>query len=454
MKVEREARGRARDAVSRSVRNILRNTGWLLGGKGLSGVLSLLYLAIVTRSLGLEGFGKFSLALSAAQAVELLVSFQSWQIVVRYGLPHLHAGRSGELAALLRFSTWLDVGAALVSAAVVTAVMFVMQARFHWDRTFTTQAILFGIFFVLSTHWTPIGVLRMRDRFATAALADSVTPITRCIGAVTVWLIQPSVIGFLAVWGAAEFLTAVAYWFSALRTEGVSWRLQRRLRWREVREANPGIASYALTTNIASSLDVGGKQVSVLLVGFLLNPAAVGGFRLAQQLAQSMAKLSQAMGRAIFPELMRTRVESAETRHLDALLARTARMTGLGGALVFLMLLLIGRPALGLIAGEQFLWAYPVLLLLGTSAATDFAGVAFEPALVALGRPGLALMLRSVSTAVLLGGIALLTPHLATEGAGIAALASSILSVLMLWAALRRLLRQSGLPPAAAPEQR
>jgi O-antigen/teichoic acid export membrane protein len=423
-----------------SVGNILRNTGWLLGGKGVSAALSLIYLAIVTRSLGLEGFGQFSLALGTAQAVELLVSFQSWQIVVRYGIPHSHAGRLKELAMLLRFSIWLDVGAALVSSAVIALVMPLLGSYFGWSGEFTAQATLCGIVFVLATHWTPIGVLRMRDRFATAALADSVTPVTRCLGALAIWVIEPSVIGYLAVWSAAELLTAIAYWFCALRLDGLSWRLDRPLRWREVRQANPGIGGYAVATNLNSSLDVGGKQVVVLLVGFLLSPAAVGGFRLAQQLAQALAKLSQAMGRAIFPELMRSRPDDSRTQHFEALLKGTARLTAIGGALVCAVLLLLGRPALGLIAGEEFLWAYPVLLLLGTSAAIDFAAVGFEPALVALGRPGLALKLRFVSTSLLFAGVATLTPRFGTVGAGAAVLAASILSILLLWFSLRRLL--------------
>jgi hypothetical protein len=48
-------------------------------------VLSLGYLALATRALGLEGFGKFVLAVSFSQAITGLASFQTWQAVVRWG---------------------------------------------------------------------------------------------------------------------------------------------------------------------------------------------------------------------------------------------------------------------------------------------------------------------------------------------------------------------------------
>ena len=420
-----------------ALQNILRNTGWLLGGKGLSAVLSLIYLAIVARSLGVAGFGKFALVLGAAQAIELLASFQSWQIVIRYGIPHFTARRDTELNDLLRFCTLLDVAAALVRAVVLSAVYVGMGRYFGWTDKLVEGAIAFGILFVTSSHWTPIGILRMRDRFDVATFADAATPIVRCIGAVTMLAIKPGAIGFFGVWAVAEFLTAIAYWTAALRVQPIRWQLRRGLRLRAIKEANPGILRYALATNVNSSLDVGGKQVAVLIVGFLLSPAAVGGFRMAQQLAQGVAKFSQMLGRAIFPELMRSRTDDAGERAFATLLRRTFRLTAGGAAIVVTVVLLLGQQLIGLIGGKQFLSAYPLLQILGLAAAIEFAAVAFEPALVAMGRAGLALKFRLVSTTVLLGGIVVLIPLWDTKGAALAVLAASVTSTVLLWFALR-----------------
>ena len=424
-----------------SLRNILVNVGWLLGGKGASAVLSTVYLTIVTRSLGVEGFGQFSLALGAGQAVASFVAFQSWQIIVRYGMPHLHAGRHDALARLVRFTALLDVAAAISGAALIAGGMWLLAGRFGWSSDFAAQATAFGVVLVISTHWTPIGVLRLHDRFATAVAADTVTPLARFVGAVAVWLWHPSVIGFLAVWAIAELLTALAYWVTALRMPGIRWRLSEPLRWQVLKADNPRLANYAVATNLSSSLDLGGKQLAVLIVALIVTPAAAGGYRLAQQLAQSLAKISQMLGRAIFPELVRSRGDASDTGDFDGLLRRTVRMTAIGGGLVFLLLLTIGRPMLGLIAGPAFLPAYPVLLVLGTAAAIDFAAVGFEPAVVALGRPGKALRLRFVSSGVLIGLMLILPRWYGALGAGFAVLAGSIVSFALLWHAVRRRVR-------------
>jgi O-antigen/teichoic acid export membrane protein len=67
------------------IRRALQNTGWPMGARGINAVLSLAYLALATRALRLKDFGTFSLAVTFAQAITGLASFQTWQAVVRWG---------------------------------------------------------------------------------------------------------------------------------------------------------------------------------------------------------------------------------------------------------------------------------------------------------------------------------------------------------------------------------
>nr|WP_179220715.1 oligosaccharide flippase family protein [Sphingomonas laterariae] len=437
-----------------SLRAILLNTGWMLGGKGFGAVLSLVYLAIVTRSLGLDGFGQFALALGAGQAAATFVSFQSWQIIVRYGMPYMHDGRNDALARLVRFAITLDVAAVIVGVLLMMAGTLLLAGHFGWTREFAWQAIGTSAVIVLSTHWTPTGVLRLHDRFADATFAEAVTPSTRCIGAIIVWLTGPSVIAYLAVWAVAEALTAMAYWYAAHRVQPFRWP---RATMRQIVAENPGIVRYAMTTNLTSMLGLGSKEVAVLIIGLVITPAAAGSYRFAQQLAQGLAKLSQLLGRAIFPELVRSHT-TAGTEAFDALLRRTLRMTAIGGGIVFILLITIGKPAIGLIAGREFLAAYPILLALGTAAAVDFAAVGFEPALVAMGRAGLALRVRIISTVILVALLAVLPHYFGVIGAGIAVLCASIITFVLMWRTLigqrRRSETNAGPVESPAPQDR
>lgn len=426
---------------------IFRNLGWMVGGKTFSAILSVGYLAIATRTLGIDRFGKFALALGIGQAVAVLVACQSWQVVVRYGMPHLVGRRRDPLARLLNFTFRLDLASALVGAALVCAVMPLLGLRFGWSQSFVWQAAGMGVILVLSIRDTPIGILRLHDRYATAVAAEAVTPAVRLIGAVLAWQFHPTPLVFMATWALSETLTTAACWWSALRVTRGAWTLPRPLRWADVKAENPGIGEFTLSTSVNSSLDLGGKQVAVLIVGLLVTPAAAGGYRLVQQLSQAMAKTGQMVARAIYPELMRSRatVEAGETHgaRFDHLLAGIGRIARLGAVTVFVLLIVVGKPLLGLVAGHEYLSAYPVLLLLGTAAAINFAAVGFEPALVAMGRPGLVLRLNVAITALLVALMIVLTLRFDAVGAGMAMLVASSASFGLLWLNARRVIGAS-----------
>src|SRR5687768_14038234 len=101
------------------IRRALTNTGWLMGARGINAVLSLGYLALATRALGLEGFGNFVLVTAFAQALSGVVSFQTWQAVVRWGQ------RRETVADAIGFAIALDLlswAAGAVCAALLLAL--------------------------------------------------------------------------------------------------------------------------------------------------------------------------------------------------------------------------------------------------------------------------------------------------------------------------------------------
>jgi O-antigen/teichoic acid export membrane protein len=435
--LEQEAPAPAAPKRQGTLGRILENTGWLLSGKGVGAVLSLVYLGLATRSLGVEGFGQFALILGTAQMVAAFVGFQTWQIVVRYGMEHLHEGRRDKLSDVILLALSLDVAGALVGCLIVTAGMSSLGAYFGWTDELQRNALLFALVMLLSVHSTPVGVLRLHDKFGQGALADVVTPVGRLLGALVVVVLGPTVTGFLLVWACAEVATAGAYWWLASRTKSISLKRWSWRRMRQVSRDHQGLAGFAGITNINYTLAAVGRQFSTVIVGLFVGAAAAGQYRLVHQLGQALAKLGDLVARAIFAEL--TRVHVGEVRQNLVRLFRSAVLFSFAAAAVIVVLLLLaGKPVLGLVAGEAFLPAYPLLLLLGFAAALDLGGVSFEPALIATGRAGVALKLRIVVAATLLILLLILLPRLGTVGAGIATVSASILGLILFGAAAWR----------------
>lgn len=439
-------RGAARSGtLSRVVENAL----FLLAGKGVGAILSLVYLGVATRTLGVERFGQFALILSVAQAVTGLVSFQSWQLVVRYGMAPLAAGERDKVGRLIAFCAALDLGGAIVGAVVAAVGLLFLGSWFGWTEQVRLEALLFSIVMLLSMKSTQMGILRLHDRFGMGATADAVTPVMRLLGAGAVLAVGPSVTGFLYAWATAELATAAVYWWFALRTGGPIFRPAYLRAIGTVRREHPGIIGFAVITNVNSSLALIAKQFTTIVVGLFVGAAAAGSYRLAFQLSQALAKLSEAFSRAIFAELTRVHFGGIDGS-LKKLSGSVTKLALVGGVLVVGLLLVAGEPALRLIAGPEFVGAYPVLVLLGAAAALDLGSVGFEPTLLVSGRARLAVLLRLVTSAILVGLMIGLLPAWGVIGAGVAVLIASAVGFLLLWSAAHHALGSA--EPAAPAE--
>jgi O-antigen/teichoic acid export membrane protein len=425
---------------------VLENAGWLLAGKGFSAVLGLAYVGIATRSLGPEAFGQFVLVLGTAQLVSSFVAFQTWQAMVRFGMDHVRDTVSPALSRLTAFCIALDLGGAVVGCFLAGLAVLLLGPSFGWSPDFRLEVLLFCCVMLLSIRSAASGLLRVHDQFALGAAADSVQAVMRLVGALIVLLVDPAVRHFLLAWAAAEVTMALVYWILASRTEG--WDL-RSVSWRDVKAVpaeHPGLWQFVAITNAGVTLRSVSRQFTVLLVGLVVGVTAAGAYRLAHQLGQALARIGDLLSRAIFAELARVHSGGGGDK-LNSLFRSTTRFALGGSVVIVAILLLAGKPLLGLVAGPEFLGAYPLLLILGIAAAVEMVGVSFEPALMATGRAGTAFELRVVATLFLLTMMAILLPPMGARGAALATLAASIFAVLLFgWFTRRALMRENPRP--------
>lgn len=432
-----------------SIGRIMENTAWLLGGKGVGAVLSLLYLAIVTRTLGPEGFGHFALVTSTAQAIGILVSFESWQVIVKYGQAHIADRAVDRFGRLVRFCVTVDICAALVGCAVAAGVVLLLGNHLQWDADDRQRAIVYCAVILLTVRSAPMGILRLFDRFDTGALAETMVPVGRMIGATVAWLVAPGLTSFLIGWACAEILCATTYWILAMRTARARMGQWDARDIRRARNENPGIVSFLAATSLSISVAGLTRQLSVLIVGFFVGATDAGFYRLGYQLSTSLTKMSSLLARTIFAELARVQAR-ASTRELRKLFKRTRRLSLAVGLVIIAVLILLGKPVLLLMAGEPFLPAYPVLLILGVAASIDLIGVSYEPLLMAANRARTSVTIKLFNAALLLTLLFFLLPRMGTIGAAIAQFIVSVIGFALMGSAARRFsrsLRESAADP-------
>ena len=418
----------------------MRNFAFLVGGKSVSGVLGLVYLALAVRALGVEAYGQLALIYSFALIVSTIVKFQTWQPILHYGTPALQEGRVVDFHRLVRFTVGLDVASSVAGAVLAVGGIWLVGPWIGLPEEILPQASAFGASLLFMVTATPNGLLRLFDRFDLLLVEDNVEAAIRLAGSLLLFLIGGGLTDFLVVW-------AVSVVGSGTVCAVLAWRELRRRVARvsaaDVKASSltagfPGMWRFVWSTNINSSLKLLQGHLATLIVGGLLGVAEAGLFRVARQIAEALAKPVKLLTPVVYPELARFVAD----RRFDALRMlnrRTLRVSCIGAGASFLVLAVAGHWLLRLVGGDETVAAYATMLLLSAAALVRIAVFVLEPTLISLGHPALALGTQAVTMAVYVPLLIVSARFFGIEGAGgTAVLASLIMAALQHLAVSRR----------------
>jgi O-antigen/teichoic acid export membrane protein len=402
---------------------VLANTGVLLGGRTANAVISLGYMAAAARLLGVTEVGMLILINAFAQLISEVVKFNSWQAVLHFGAPALAAGRRERLQQVVRFTVFLDVISGLLGVAVAVAATYLVGGRLGWSAAETPAAALYCLSIAFLVPASPLGLLRLFDRFDLIAAQAPISSAVRLAGSGLALLLAPTLGLFLTVWALGS-AAAFAYLAGATVAELKRRDLLRGFRWRGPLTAGmPGAWRFAWATNFSSSLDTAFTQAITLVVGAVAGPSPAALWRIGRQVADSLAKPARLLVPALYPELARL-----HATHGERAMRRLALQVGLLGGGIGTVLLLIsataGRPLLVMVMGEGFAAAAGVMTWQVGAAVIGIWSIPLEPMLVSLGRPGDAVKVRLVVSAVLLAALVPVVETFGLTGAGAALVAA------------------------------
>lgn len=405
----------------------------MISARGFGALAGFFYLAAVTRLLGPAGFGQFIVIVSTVQIIAAFVKLQTWQTVVHFGAPAIARGdRAGFTRIVLG-----DLAVESLGAAAAFALLWLLAtpivAWLEWDPALRRELLIYGGIVLLAIRSTTTGVLRACDRFRDAAIGDAAIPMTRLVGALLLIPLGPDIMGFLIVWALSEVAsTVVQAW--------LVWRA-RLLARPGAKVVQPGYWMFLLTTNASYQITVLRERGAVMVVGLFVGDAAAGLFRLADQLASSVNRLAEIFSRPLFTEMSRLFGIGDRARSRD-LFSRSLRISAISGGLMMVALVVLGKPLIWAMSGEEYLSAYPLLLLLGASTIIGLASLGLEPLLQAAGRPGSSLFARLAGVALIGLGLWLWLEPYGVTGASWAMLVGAVGTLLVLLSISARLLRR------------
>lgn len=434
------------------LRRVVANAGLLLGGRTVNAVLGLAAMALAARALGAKQLGVLVLIQAFAQFLGDVVEFQSWQTLLQYGTRPLAEGKKPDFQRVLRLSIVLDLSSAALGIAIGMVGAVVFANLLGWTSAQAPAASLYMVSLAFMVSATPLGLLRLFDRFDVMARQAALIALIRLIGCAVAFAIDAGVEGFLLAWAigtAGSWLYLAGSAFRELRKRdlltGFSWR-------GPLAHGLPGVWRFAWNTNLAATLDVALTHLATLFIGALAGPSQAAFWRVGRQVADAIAKPAKLLTPALYPELARLR---AEGRHgaMWRLSRNVGALAGAVGAVLLALSALAGPALLALVMGQAFAPAGVVMTWQVGAAVIGVFALPLEPLLISLGKPGAAAGVRLAVGASFLTALPFLVERfgLIGAGAGLAA-ASGALALGMLGFILREDgNRRSGAPSAPDP---
>jgi O-antigen/teichoic acid export membrane protein len=383
-------------------RRLFLNAGKLLSAKGIAVLFGLISTIITARALGPDNYGILALVIVYEATVGKLVSFNAWQAIIKFGSEAQQSGRISDLRQLIKFGFSLDIGSAIIGTLLAVALSGPVIALLGWQQDIQHLLALYSILILFSLSGTPIGILRLFDRFDLLSYTAVISALVKLAGVVWCYITTQNLLGFVIVYLITGIVGELYQLFAAL------WTLKRQglgnfatTPLNDLRERFPGIVDYVWTTNLNSTVRMFSRQFDELIIAGLTTPAALGLFKIAKQFSQLLPMLIDPLYQSIYPEL--ARLWAANNRiAFCSLIKRSTALIGSAAIGSWLLFIIAGEQIISWTVGAMYQEAYWLAVWYMLALVIAMITFSLQPSMLALGLPKESFKIQIAATAVYL----------------------------------------------------
>jgi O-antigen/teichoic acid export membrane protein len=417
------------------LRRMLRNTSYLVTGTAGSSFLALVALALTARALGPELLGILAMIQAFAGMVDR-ARIETSPALIKYGAEALEEERYDDFKSLMKFGFLVDIGSALFAAMVAVGSVFAAGWWFAWAPETMQMAGLFSVSILFRTSSMPTAALRLFNHFGLDAAQDVATNVVRVLLVGIAYLAGAGLWTFVLITMAAQILNSVVLTI-------VGWTVLRRQGYRGVmtssckgiRRRCPGIWSFIWSINASNIARRSTREVDILFVGGVLDPAAASLYHVAKKLGEIMVLVAAPIQNAVYPELARLWARAEALRFRRTVTQIDIGSGGLGVA--FLMVVVFNAELLvTLTMGVQFTAAAGPLILQTIGVVVSLFGTALRPALFSMGMQVKLLQIVAMSTICFYVTLLIAVPAFGLYGAPVAHIVYNLVWLIAMRAAL------------------
>lgn len=376
------------------LRRVISNSSRLFSSNILSAGLGFLNGILATRLLGMDGYGLVSgVVIVFVSNINRFLTFRMSEVVVKRLGGALAQENRPEAAASLKLALLTETITSLMAYLVLLALAPWAAASLAKDASLTGLFRFYGL--ILLTNFTAessTGVLQAARRFGQISLINILQSCAITAVILAAFLTRGSAWEVIAAYVLGKSINGLGLtllaWRQASATLGRGW-------WKTPLSALPdrrGMLLFMLNTNLNGTVNLFTRDNISLYLAAILSTTEVGYFKLAQSLVNLILMPLDPLIWPTYTEITQT-VAKKDWDATRQLLRRVSLLTGTVVFTVSAGLALTGWFLIPWLYRPDAAPAYPALLilLLGYGFASIFQWN--RPLLLALGRPGLPVLI-------------------------------------------------------------
>lgn len=365
---------------------VIRDSAHLFSSNAISLLLSVLQGILAARLLGSAGYGLIGIIMGYASTVNGLLSFRMSELVVRYGGEYIEKGEKQKAAALMK-TAGLTEAAVSVLAFIFVALTSTFATHYiaktpGTERLFIAYSL--GLLANFNTE-TSTGILQITDKVKLRGTINLIQTITSSSIITAAFLLHGNLAIILIAYLIGKAVLGIGLFVAAQvqlnRILGPGWMSAPLSVLPSIRE----LFKFAFSSNLSATAILIFRESEILWVGFFLNTEAAGLYRIAYTIISFLSVPADPLILTVYPELNRLIVQKAWPRLRD-FLRKVTTLSFAYNLLIALGLVIFGRWVLA-IYGNEYVAAYPALMILLAGLAFNYTLFWNRPLLLSFGLP-------------------------------------------------------------------
>lgn len=158
---------------------MVKNVLAIFSGKGIAAALYAIIVLLISSMFPAEIYGCFVIGQTYMGAIDLVVNFQCWNSVIRYGTFALESNDKHKLLRIIKAGLIVDLSTCIGGFFIGLAMVRLIGHILNWSETIQIICVLFSFEILFHVEGTITGILRLFDKFKNIAIYTAVSAVLK-----------------------------------------------------------------------------------------------------------------------------------------------------------------------------------------------------------------------------------------------------------------------------------